>query len=163
MEEIGATNPEYQPLQVLWHRSCAHARKTIPPGTHSIVYQTNSTFIVLGIVGPKILQIPSYLFAQHPCKLLPSIKIIIMRGYVPVVFFFLCFIFIAHFSVGLRDPRKLLFEILIQQLHTLICLITPSFLHGFQPNLYQYFSYVCSTTQTTFSIANSSIYFYTAC
>ena len=30
MEEIGATNPEYQPLRVLWHRSCAHIRKTIP-------------------------------------------------------------------------------------------------------------------------------------
>ena len=29
MEEIGATNPEYQPLRVLWRRSCAHARKTI--------------------------------------------------------------------------------------------------------------------------------------
>ena len=30
MEEIGATNPEYQPLRVLWCRSCAHTRKTIP-------------------------------------------------------------------------------------------------------------------------------------
>ena len=30
MEEIGATNPKYQPLRVLWRRSCAHARKTIP-------------------------------------------------------------------------------------------------------------------------------------
>ena len=29
MEEIGTTNPEYQPLRVLWRRSCAHARKTI--------------------------------------------------------------------------------------------------------------------------------------
>ena len=30
MEEIGATNPVYQPLRVLWRRSYAHARKTIP-------------------------------------------------------------------------------------------------------------------------------------
>ena len=30
MEEIGATNPEYQPMRVLWRRLCAHARKTIP-------------------------------------------------------------------------------------------------------------------------------------
>ena len=30
MEEIGATNPKYQPLRVLWRRLCAHARKTIP-------------------------------------------------------------------------------------------------------------------------------------
>ena len=30
MEDIGATNPEYQPLRVLWRRSYAHAQKTIP-------------------------------------------------------------------------------------------------------------------------------------
>ena len=30
MEEIGVTNPEYQPLRVLWRRSYAHAQKTIP-------------------------------------------------------------------------------------------------------------------------------------
>ena len=30
MEEIGATKPKYQPLRVLWRRSYAHARKTIP-------------------------------------------------------------------------------------------------------------------------------------
>ena len=29
MEEIAATNPKYQPLQVYGARSCAHARKTI--------------------------------------------------------------------------------------------------------------------------------------
>ena len=30
MEEIGPTNPKYQPLGILWHRLCAHAQKTIP-------------------------------------------------------------------------------------------------------------------------------------
>ena len=30
MEEIGPTNPKYQPLQFYGGRSCAHARKTIP-------------------------------------------------------------------------------------------------------------------------------------
>ena len=30
MEEIGATNPEYQPLRSNGARLCAHARKTIP-------------------------------------------------------------------------------------------------------------------------------------
>ena len=30
MEEIGATNPKYQPLGILWRRLCAHTRKTIP-------------------------------------------------------------------------------------------------------------------------------------
>ena len=51
MEEIDATNPEYQPLPLLWHRSCAHARKTIPmapihPFTKQIVpsmYQESFT------------------------------------------------------------------------------------------------------------------------
>ena len=30
MEEIGTTNPEYQPLRVLWCRLCAQAQKIIP-------------------------------------------------------------------------------------------------------------------------------------
>ena len=41
MEEIGPTNPKYQPLRVLWHCSCAHARKTIPLASiHSFTKQT---------------------------------------------------------------------------------------------------------------------------
>ena len=40
MEEIGSTNPKYQPLQVLWHRLCAHAQKTIPLAPiHSVTKQ----------------------------------------------------------------------------------------------------------------------------
>ena len=30
MEEVGATIPKYQPLRILWRRSCAHVRRTIP-------------------------------------------------------------------------------------------------------------------------------------
>ena len=82
-------------------------------------------------------------------------------------------IFFFHFHhtlfVGLRDPRmNPRISIWNTHLvHTLVYLITHSFLHEFQPNLYQHFSYVCSTRQTTFSI-NKHLnvferYFYTAC
>ena len=37
-------------------------------------------------------------------------------------------------------------------IHSLVCLITHSFLHGFQPNLYQYFSCVCFTCHTIISL-----------
>ena len=38
MEEIGATNPKYQPLRVLWRCSCVHAcSKNHPLGTHSFI------------------------------------------------------------------------------------------------------------------------------
>ena len=57
MEEIGATNPEYQPMRVLWRRSCAHARKTILLAP----IQSFTRQIVPSLCGPKILQIPSYL------------------------------------------------------------------------------------------------------
>ena len=30
MEETSTTNPKYEPLQILWHHSYTHARKTIP-------------------------------------------------------------------------------------------------------------------------------------
>ena len=40
MEEIGPTNPKYQPLRVLWRRSCAHARKTIPLAPIIIIIAT---------------------------------------------------------------------------------------------------------------------------
>ena len=36
--------------------------------------------------------------------------------------------------------------------HSLVCLITHSFLNGFQPNLYQHFSHVCSTCLAIFSL-----------
>ena len=67
-------------------------------------------------------------------------------------FFFLCFFYFHRtlFSWACVTPEIITWN--THLVHTLNCLITPSFLHGFQPNLYQYFSYVCSTTQTTFSI-----------
>ena len=112
---------------------------------------------MLGIVGPKILQIPSYLFAKHPYVQTTSFQQ--NNHYVGIhARRFFCFIFIAPFFVGLRDPGN--YYLKYSFMHTLICLITPSFLHGFQPNLYQYFSYVRMLYHTNnFQYkANTSIY-----
>ena len=67
--------------------------------------------------------------------------------YVAVVF---SFIFIAHFFRGLAEacvnPESFFNSHLF--VHSLVCLITHSFLHGFQPDLYQHFHHVCSTCHT---------------
>ena len=68
-------------------------------------------------------------------------------------FFLHCFIFIAHFFVGLRELAWIpegFFK--LSFVHALVCLITHSFPHGFQPNLYQHFSHVCSTCHTIISL-----------
>ena len=39
--------------------------------------------------------------------------------------------------------------------HSLVCPITRSFLHGFQPNLVQHLPHVCSTYHTVFSLKNT--------
>ena len=39
--------------------------------------------------------------------------------------------------------------------HSLVCLITHSFLDGFQPNLVQQFPHVCSTCHTVFSLKST--------
>ena len=38
MEEIGTTNPDYQPMQVLWHPFVRPHLKNHPHGTYSLVY-----------------------------------------------------------------------------------------------------------------------------
>ena len=61
------------------------------------------------------------------------------------------FIFIAHFFHGLAgayvNPGR--FSLFV---HSLVCPITHSFLHGFQPNLVQLFPHVCSTCHSVFSL-----------
>ena len=144
MEEISATYPTYQFYGV---RLCAHARKTIPLAPiHSFTKQ-----IVPSMFDLKLFDIHDTSFPYAPYKLLPSIKNILGT----VIFFFLSTFFYFHRTlVGLCDPRhesrNLYFNTYL--VHRLVCLITYSFLHGFQPNLYQHFSYVCSIRQTTFSI-----------
>ena len=70
MEEIGATNPEYQPLRVLWRRSCAHARKTIPLAPiHSFTKQIVPSMYQESLSWNRWTSI-----TQSPYKLPPSIK-----------------------------------------------------------------------------------------
>ena len=44
---------------------------------------------------------------------------------------------------SLCEPQKYFSNSLL--VHLLVCQITHSFLNGFQPNLYQHFSHICST------------------
>ena len=84
--------------------------------------------------------------------------------YAAVVFFLLCFFlsfFYFHHTLfrGLAgvfvNPGSFSNSLFI---HSLVCLITHSFLQGFQPNLYQHFSYQsvgiiwCETVQITLRI-----------
>ena len=97
MEEIGATNPEYQPLRVLWHRLCIHARKTIP----------------LAPIHPFTKQMVPSLCPESLTRSLfrsfsPVLCVHLIKGFLPPETFlrasffslFLCFIFIAKFFRG---------------------------------------------------------------
>ena len=71
MEEIGTTDPKYQPLQVLWHPFVHPCSKHHPHGTYLLIYQTNSTFYVSRIVDLKSFDIHYMSFLHAPYKLLP--------------------------------------------------------------------------------------------
>ena len=146
MEEIGATIPKYQPLQVLWHPLCDYAQRTIL--SHPIRLFTRqlvpSLFEYINILN--LIHISSTILLIQPYKCLPvTIKIFMQQ-----LFFSL---FSSHTFSGacgsFCEPWKF-FQ--IHFIHSLVCLITHSFLHGFQPNLYQHFSYVCSTCHTIISL-----------
>ena len=87
----------------------------------------------------------------HMCSInsfLPSITFLGICHFV-----FVSFIFIAHFlwaCGSLCEPWKF-FQTLFF-VHSIVCQITHSFLNGFQPNLCQYFSHVCPTCYTSFSL-----------
>ena len=49
-------------------RLCTHARK-VSPGTHLLVYKTNSTFIVSTIIDLRFFAIDRSAFSQAPYKL----------------------------------------------------------------------------------------------
>ena len=61
----------------------------------------------------------------------------------PLFFFFYFLLFSSHtflWACGSScEPRKCSFFV-----HSLVCQITHSFVNGFQPNLYQHLSHVCS-------------------
>ena len=109
MEEIGATNPEYLPLRVLWRRSCAHARKTIPLAPiHSFTKQIVPSMYQQSMSWSRLVSINTS-FPHESYKFLPAHKNIL--GARRFFFLLLCFIFIAHFFVGLREPRKFFFKL----------------------------------------------------
>ena len=120
-------------------RSCAHARKN-PPGTHSLAYKTNSTFILSTIINLRFFAINRAAFPQAPYKLPPSINNIFMR----VLYFFFLSNTFFHFHPEVFS--NLLF------VHSFVYAITHLFLNGFQPNFYQGFSHVCPTCHTIFSL-----------
>ena len=153
MEEIGATIPKYQPLQVLWHPLCDYARRTIlsrpiRPFTRQLVpslfeesiSRSSSTLIqpffwyslINAFLSPQKFLHSSRFFSLFVC-----------------FFYFHCTLF-SGACRSFREPRKFFSNSLF--IHSLVCLITHSFLHGFQPNLYQHFSYVCSTCHTIISL-----------
>ena len=141
MEEIGTTNPKYQPLRVLW---CPCLKTILLVPIHLFTRQ------IVPLVCEELLSWSSSIlvtsnFSNSHTKSFLSSKIFLRACY-----FFLSFIFIAHFSWACMTPEISIWN--THLVHTLVCLITHSLLHGFQPNLYQHFSYVCSTRQTTFSI-----------
>ena len=131
MEEISATIPKYQPLQVLWCPLCDYAQRTIL--SHPIRPFTRElhTFIVGRINILKLIEIGSAILLIQPYKCLPVTK--------HILFLWACGSF--------RKPRKF-FQTLFLYIHLFVKYVTHSFLHGFQPNLYQHFSYVRSTCHT---------------
>ena len=146
MEEIGTTNPEYQPLRVLWRRLCAHTRKTIPLAPIHSFTKHYSTFNVSRIDELESFDIHYTSVPQSPYKHPPSIKNILGARR-----FFSLFHFHRTLFRGLAgacvNPES--FSLFV---HSLVCQITHSFLNGFQPNLCQHFSHVCSTCHAIFSL-----------
>ena len=153
MEEIGATIPKYHAAIVSFMVPVVRLRMMnhpFPP--NSPVYWRISTFIDRRINIPKLIEISSAILLIQPYKCFPVTTKNFMRQSF-LSFFLSSFIFIAHFFRGLAgafvNPGSFLNSLYI---YSLVCLITHSFLHGFQPNLYQHFSYVCSTCHTIFSL-----------
>ena len=147
MEEIGTTNPKYQPLRVLWRRSCVHAQKTIPLAPiHSFTKQIVRTFNVSRFVDLKSFDIHATSIPHAPYKLPPSIKNILGARRFFFSFHFQRTLFCGLAEAGVSPGRFSLF------VHSLVCQITCSFLNGFHPNLCQHFSHACSTCRTIFNL-----------
>ena len=148
MEEIGTTITKYQPLRVLWRPLCDYARRTIlscpiHPFTRQLVPSLFEESISQS--SWKSIQ-PFFRYSLINAFLSPQ-KILCGSR------FFLSFFHRTLFSGvcgSFREPRKFSSNSLF--IHSLVCLITHSFLHGFQPNLYQHFFYVCSTCHTIISL-----------
>ena len=86
----------------------------------------------------------SFLFGHY--KGLPSMNLIFTR----VSFFLLHRTLFRGLARASVNPGR--FSLFV---HSLVCPITHSFLHGFQPNLVQHLPHVCSTCYTFFSLKNT--------
>ena len=146
MEEIGATNPEYQPLRVLWHRSCAHARKTIPLAPiHSFTKQIVPSMYQESMSWSRLISI-TRVFRNHLINTPFHQKYFRRPSFFSSLFHFHRTLFRGLVGACV-NPGSFSFFV-----HSLVCQITHSFLNGFQPNLYQHFSHVCSTCRNIFSL-----------
>ena len=122
-----------------------HPLNTILP-----IYYTNSTFIVSTIVFQQLVQIifTGFLFGHY--KGLPSMNNIFTRAsFFKFYFHFYCTLFHGLAGAYVNPGSFSLF------VHSLICLITYTFLDGFQPNLVQHFPRVCSACHTAVSLKNT--------
>ena len=100
MEEIGATNPKYQPLRVLWHPFVRPRSKTIllvliHPFTRQIVY---SVKYCCPVVHQHQSRLTSATAIQSPsCHK----KVFIWPSFFSFLFYFHCTLF-----MGFRDPHR---------------------------------------------------------
>ena len=112
MEEIGATNPEYQPLRVLWRCSCAHARKTIPMAPiHSFTKQLVPSMYQESLTRNRFISMARVFRTRLINSFFHQKNVLGARR------FFSCFIFIAHFYRGLAgacvNPGRFFFKLFL--------------------------------------------------
>ena len=101
MEEIGITISKYQTLQVLWHSLlCDYARRAILSCPICPLLE-NWYLHCLMNQKPKVHQIGSASFLIQPYKIRP--KILYGCQFFLFLYFYLYFIFLTHFFVGLTE------------------------------------------------------------
>ena len=109
MEEIGATNPEYQPLRVNGTHLCTHAQKTIPLALiHRFTTPKVPSLYQQSSIWSWLISMAQVFCAYLIKALLPSTIFLCMR----------CFFFVSFsshtFSWGsgsLREPQKYFFKL----------------------------------------------------
>ena len=142
MKETGTTNPEYQPLQVLW----------------CLFMHPNSKIILLAPIHSFTRQIVPTLYQQ--LSTWGSLQSIILLFHINSLFPSITFLRVCHFFFVSNtffhfhrtlfvNPGSFSNSLFV---HSLVCQITQSFLNGFQPNLCKHFPHVCCTYHTIFSL-----------
>ena len=122
------------------------------PSLHArFAHLLENWYLRCSLFEESITQSSSAILLKWPYKVLPFTTKI-LRGSRFFLYFFLSFsLHIFSWACrSLREPRKFFSNSLF--VHSLVCILTHSFLHGFQSKLYQHFSHVCSTCHTVFSL-----------